>query len=507
MHIITSGTANIQLKIDPSVVLATRQYVDSSINGLLPADKVAGIYTKVTVNDRGVFVSGSNPSTLAGMGITDTFTKAEIAAIIAEASALPVGTMVAFPVNKVAPGFLEIDGSVKSIATYPDLAAFLGTAFNLGNEGAGNFRLPESRGEFLRGWDHGRGVDAGRAIGSWQDESFKSHVHSATRAGFMSNEYPNSQGTMGTGGSVTYAGQGLQMSATAATGGSETRARNLAVMWCIKAWNAPINQGVIDIAALAVDVEKIKKIGVVGAHKKLKVSASGTNALVSVTADQLMVGSGTNCLSLSAVNLTINTATVGINGLDAGVLAASTWYSVWGITNGITIAGLLSLSETAPTLPAGYSHAARVSWIKTDGTANKYPLSFVQAGIAARYKVAAGSNIPNLPILVSGVQGSLTVPTWATVAIGAFVPPTASKLTIELHLPAATGCSMAACPNNAYGSVLSMSNRPPVFVSELNTMSYGMSAQGEILLESSNIYVASDAAASNAAIYGWEDNL
>jgi hypothetical protein len=30
-----------------------------------------------------------------------------------------------------------------------------------------------------------------------------------------------------------------------------TRPRNLAVMWCIKAWNAPINQGNIDIAALA----------------------------------------------------------------------------------------------------------------------------------------------------------------------------------------------------------------------------------------------------------------
>lgn len=36
-----------------------------------------------------------------------------------------------------------------------------------------------------------------------------------------------------------------------AMGGLETRPRNLAVMWCIKAWNAPINQGNIDIAALA----------------------------------------------------------------------------------------------------------------------------------------------------------------------------------------------------------------------------------------------------------------
>lgn len=69
MHIITSGTSNILLKIDPSVVLATRQYVDEAVGGLLPADKVAGTYTKVIVDDRGVFLSGSNPNTLEGYGI------------------------------------------------------------------------------------------------------------------------------------------------------------------------------------------------------------------------------------------------------------------------------------------------------------------------------------------------------------------------------------------------------------------------------------------------------
>jgi hypothetical protein len=273
MHIITSGTANIQLKIDPAVVLATRQYVDSSINGLLPANKPAGSYTKVTVNDRGVFVSGSNPTTLAGMGITDTFTKTEVESIVAQASALPVGTMVAFPVNKVAPGFLEIDGSVKSIAAYPDLAAFLGTAFNLGNEGVGNFRLPESRGEFLRGWDHGRGVNPGRGIGSWEDDAFEGHTHKDTS--FVDNVGGGSGAAATTGatpvatttwgkaygstgatakgyvetspGSIGGAASGLT---SGWTGGAETRPRNLSVMWCIKAWNAPINQGNIDIAAL-----------------------------------------------------------------------------------------------------------------------------------------------------------------------------------------------------------------------------------------------------------------
>ncbi|WP_460129513.1 phage tail protein [Pseudomonas sp. H1_D05] len=266
MHIITSGTSNIQLKIDPSVVLATRGYVDDLINGLLPANKAAGTYTKVTVNDRGVFVSGSNPTTLAGFGIKDTYTKTEIESMIAQASALPVGATVAFPLDKVAPGFLELDGSVKSIAVYPDLAVFLGTAFNKGDEGAGNFRLPDSRGEFLRGWDHGRGVDAGRAVGSWQkgsQHSFdtgtsvatvsdRNSVTSAVTAlSNMGYDTVNAADYPGSEYSVSVSNTNSPISNSDQTAFGATRPRNLAVMWCIKAWNAPINQGNIDIAALA----------------------------------------------------------------------------------------------------------------------------------------------------------------------------------------------------------------------------------------------------------------
>ncbi len=92
MHIILSGTSNIQLKIDPSVVLATRQYVDEMVNGLLPSDKFAGTYTKVTVNDRGVFTSGENPKTLAGLGFTDTYTKTQVDAMIVQATEAKLGT-------------------------------------------------------------------------------------------------------------------------------------------------------------------------------------------------------------------------------------------------------------------------------------------------------------------------------------------------------------------------------------------------------------------------------
>lgn len=71
MNFIISSISNVVLKIDPAIVLATREYVDRSIDAVLPADKKAGTYTQVTINSRGIVVSGKSPTTLAGYGITD----------------------------------------------------------------------------------------------------------------------------------------------------------------------------------------------------------------------------------------------------------------------------------------------------------------------------------------------------------------------------------------------------------------------------------------------------
>ena len=189
----------------------------------------------------------------------NSYTKAEVQELVKTALALPVGTMLPFPRGTVPPGFLEVDGSAQSASVYPDLAAYLGGAFDKGDEGAGFFRLPDTRGEFLRGWDHGRGVDAGRVLGSAQTAEMPSHTHyNNIRTSVVGNQesvvtpYGPGSGIATTRvvqtSNSTYAEAGNYP--VSFEGGVENRPRNLAVMWCIKAWNAPVNQGGVDVAAL-----------------------------------------------------------------------------------------------------------------------------------------------------------------------------------------------------------------------------------------------------------------
>ncbi|EIZ2939458.1 tail fiber protein [Escherichia coli] len=77
-------------------------------------------------------------------------------------------------------GWLKCNGAAFSAEEYPELAKAYPTN-----------KLPDLRGEFIRGWDDGRGVDAGRALLSLQNDSFEAHRHeSFFYAGISRNETP-----------------------------------------------------------------------------------------------------------------------------------------------------------------------------------------------------------------------------------------------------------------------------------------------------------------------------
>lgn len=98
-----------------------------------------------------------------------------------EAQRVPTGTIQWYAKNTPPAGWLVCDGSAVSRSTYSDLFAVIGTTFGAGN-GSTTFNLPDLRGEFIRGWDNGRGVDDGRGFGSNQaGTSLKALQNSASK--------------------------------------------------------------------------------------------------------------------------------------------------------------------------------------------------------------------------------------------------------------------------------------------------------------------------------------
>lgn len=140
--------------------------------------------------------------------------------IMVSAGTSPAGSVSFFARNSAPTGYLKANGAAISRTTYATLFTAIGTTFGVG-DGSTTFNLPDLRGEFLRGWDDSRGVDSGRTFGSSQTDDLKSHTHTT-----LANS-----GQLGTGGGTNYLGQ---LSITGATGGTETRPRNVALLACIK---------------------------------------------------------------------------------------------------------------------------------------------------------------------------------------------------------------------------------------------------------------------------------
>ncbi|EFH8115263.1 phage tail protein [Escherichia coli] len=160
MILVVSSTSAITLKIDPSVVLATRKYVDDAVIEVKSyADKLMKDHEAKANPHKQYPLIANALKEMADAGLVAEVLKN---LGLGEGSALPVGVPVPWPSATPPTGWLKCNGAAFSAEEYPELAKVYPTN-----------KLPDLRGEFIRGWDDGRGVDAGRQLLSSQGDAIR----------------------------------------------------------------------------------------------------------------------------------------------------------------------------------------------------------------------------------------------------------------------------------------------------------------------------------------------
>ena len=164
MLLTVSSTEAVTLKVDPSVVLATRKYVDDKIIEVkaYADDAVADHEAKANPHNQYLLIANALKEIADAGLVADVLQNLRLG----EGSALPVGVPIPWPSATPPAEWLKCNGAAFDKLKYPKLA----TAYPSGN-------LPDLRGEFIRGVDDGRGVDSGRAILSWQSALSHDHRH------------------------------------------------------------------------------------------------------------------------------------------------------------------------------------------------------------------------------------------------------------------------------------------------------------------------------------------
>lgn len=219
-----TGVAQITLTSSYPAGSIIHAYQNEALDGIAGASEAA----------RGLIKLATAPAAQAGTNATDAITPATLAAVLAALGVqlAPPGQVAAFARSVAPTGWLKANGAAVSRTTYNGLFAAIGTTFGAG-DGSTTFNLPDMRGEFARGLDDGRGVNAGRTLGSAEADMLKSHDH----------DIPTANGNKGTraamasdAGILTEGNPNLDVGRyyTYGTGGAETRPRNVALLYCIK---------------------------------------------------------------------------------------------------------------------------------------------------------------------------------------------------------------------------------------------------------------------------------
>jgi microcystin-dependent protein len=142
---------------------------------------------------------------------------------------VPSGGIMAFAMNSEPSGWLAANGSAVSRTLYAALFAAIGTTYGAG-DGSTTFTLPDLRGYFVRGSGTNSDGAASGTFGGKQADSFADHNHTI-------NSGQQNGSSNGCGANNTYQkanDYACGLGATGSSGGTETRPKNIAMLYCIK---------------------------------------------------------------------------------------------------------------------------------------------------------------------------------------------------------------------------------------------------------------------------------
>lgn len=227
-----TGEAQVTLTASYPAGSIIHAYQNEALDGIAGASEAS----------RGLIKLATAPAAQAGVNATDAITPATLAAVLAALGVQlsPPGQVAAFARSSAPTGWLKANGAAVSRVTYSALFTAIGTVFGVG-DGSTTFNLPDLRGEWLRGLDDGRGVNAGRALGSYEAWALPQHNHLLpTSAGTSVSPVPTIADGSWTLNTDANAEPSAGVSATTigvAPGVAtaiENRVRNVALLYCVK---------------------------------------------------------------------------------------------------------------------------------------------------------------------------------------------------------------------------------------------------------------------------------
>ena len=207
---------------------ATDTITSSKLNNIIDqatftGDAIQGTTLQVVSPGKlAVSAGGITSNELASNSVTTAKLTSEITN-----SLVPSGAVMAFAMNGAPTGWLAANGSAVSRTTYSALWTALGTTSSPYGQGDGSttFNLPDLRGYFVRGSGTNSDNTASGTFGAKQADDFKAHTHNTIQTIDQNGGFDSGAGRARYGGSAT---------ASSSAGGTETRPKNIAMLYCIK---------------------------------------------------------------------------------------------------------------------------------------------------------------------------------------------------------------------------------------------------------------------------------